>query len=864
MAILGDNTAGADTFPCSSDRCVVSLFVLSEAATINSGGAYFDSTSAAGTSAKLVILNDSSGTPGTLVTSSSASAVPASGGLVTFGGLSGSLSIGSYWIGVVTNGSDCVFKEDASGGTTRMADGTFSYASPPATWPGTSGSYTSQLNAYIDYTPSSVSTDQEGARFRNDDGSETTATWAASQDSNITKPLGANLRTRFLINAAGDPASAAYTLYYKKSTSGTYIAVPTASATSPTLSYGTAGAVAYSASGGTSVAPAYPTGITSNSGLVLVIGQKPSTANSGTVTTPSGWTLQTSRTGANDGNTGGYTTTLGADTGNCNIFVYTKDTVSGSESGSLSVTIGTNNVSWGVIIRVQASDAGTWSWVGSTGKDTTAGNVSIATGSLAIVSGDFVVGGMVIPTDVTTPSQFSAESFTQSGTTFGSATEIIEPDSTTGNDIGGFLCYAAVSSGSGSGAVTLAATAGGTTTNVRGPGFVLRARVSGNNNPVYVSASSNITAGGEATTAQLTAPSGKATSDFDTGRMWDNENGSDSIDITTDNYTELEWCLQAQSPAANGDIYQFRVYSGSTPLTTYSVTPEWTIGSGVTNYDFNAETGSYSSTGVAGTVLFARNFNAEASSFTYTGVLSSLSFDRTLNANSGTYTLSGVNNAFVVSYLLNAQPTSFSVSGNAATVLYDRVLTLNPTTYAINGVDANFFFGYGFIAESGSYSLTGVNNTNTLARLLQADTGSYALSGFISSTLFNRLLNLESSSYSYTGNVGNLLFGRSLNLEPTTFSVSGVSASLLRGLVLTGDAGTYTLSGVDADLSNIVGYFLNAEAGSYVLNGVDTEFSYSGLTSASGLSLINITSLSSGASIGTEELDAIYVGKGQR
>lgn len=124
----------------------------------------------------------------------------------------------------------------------------------------------------------------------------------------------------------------------------------------------------------------------------------------------------------------------------------------------------------------------------------------------------------------------------------------------------------------------MAATAGGTTTNVRGPGIVLRARVVAVNNEVYVSPSANITAGGEATTARLAAPSGKTTSDFVTGRRWDDENGSDSIDITTDDYTEVEWCVNTQSPAANGDFYDFRVYAGAAPLITYTVTPRWTIG----------------------------------------------------------------------------------------------------------------------------------------------------------------------------------------------------------------------------------------------------------------------------------------------
>jgi hypothetical protein len=96
-----------------------------------------------------------------------------------------------------------------------------------------------------------------------------------------------------------------------------------------------------------------------------------------------------------------------------------------------------------------------------------------------------------------------------------------------------------------------------------------------------ITLSSNVASGGEATTARLTAPSGKTTSNFTTGRRWDDENGSDSIDITADYYTELEWVLTTQSPATNGDYFEFRVYDGDSALDTYTVTPKWTIGDAV-------------------------------------------------------------------------------------------------------------------------------------------------------------------------------------------------------------------------------------------------------------------------------------------
>ena len=238
----------------------------------------------------------------------------------------------------------------------------------------------------------------------------------------------------------------------------------------------TAAAVSYSASGGTSVAPAYPSGLAAGDVIVMFVGQKPSTANGGTVTTPTGWTLQDSLTGA-----GGYGTTLGADTGNTNLYVYTKDTVTGSETGTLSVTLGTNGVCWAFMIRVPVGN-GTVSYGSADGQRTTTPtspmSIALTNGASAtnFQAGDLALWAMCIPTDVTTPSQFSAESITATGATFGTAVEFNEPDSTTGNDIGGYSAYASVTSGSSTTAPTVTATLAGTLTNVRGPVVLLRVR----------------------------------------------------------------------------------------------------------------------------------------------------------------------------------------------------------------------------------------------------------------------------------------------------------------------------------------------------------------------------------------------------
>jgi hypothetical protein len=246
-------------------------------------------------------------------------------------------------------------------------------------------------------------------------------------------------------------------------------------ATTPgaTLSFGAAGAFAYSTSGGTVVSPVAPA-CQSGDQLLLILGQKPSAANGGTAATPSGWTLVGSLTGA-----GGYGATLGADTGNTNLFVFSR-TANGTEAGNpVAVTVAVNGVCWAQIIAASSLTPAlaSWSVAMVTGSDTTAGSVSVAFGSNPGVQiGDLVVGAMCIPTDVTTPAQFSAEAFTQAGVTFGAVTEIGEADSTTGNDIGGFVCYALATAGSATGAPTMTATAGGTTTNVRGPAAFIRLR----------------------------------------------------------------------------------------------------------------------------------------------------------------------------------------------------------------------------------------------------------------------------------------------------------------------------------------------------------------------------------------------------
>ena len=75
-----------------------------------------------------------------------------------------------------------------------------------------------------------------------------------------------------------------------------------------------------------------------------------------------------------------------------------------------------------------------------------------------------------------------------------------------------------------------------------------------------------------ATSARLTPPSGKTTSDFMAGRIEEDVNPAAPVNIGPDDYTEMEWCVQA---TANAPLttYDFRIEG----LDNYTVIPKLTL-----------------------------------------------------------------------------------------------------------------------------------------------------------------------------------------------------------------------------------------------------------------------------------------------
>ncbi len=389
--------------------------------------------------------------------------------------------------------------------------------------------------------------DQEGYRWRNDDGSESAATWLASQDADITQPAETNTRLRTLLNSTGDPSTTQYRLDYKRSDQSVYGAVPTALPAAGAVTYGAVGTFATSA-GATSRNPALPTGVTTQSELWASVASKNNATHSSSTT---GWTKVAQQ------NSGASWTV--------SLWRYT---------GADATAAAAVNVTWTGSV---AAHGQCWRMQGRTGTDPL-GTPTVSSGTTSTHTS----------TAVTTTSPGSRVMYVDAAA---ANTAIAQPTSWTENLDNGSATSASrlavggrdfSSSGSSSGAISV--------TGASAAWVQWQVELPAPQPAILLSASANIAASGENTTVQLTAPSGKSTSDFVAGRIQDDENPADTVDITTDDYTEMEWSLKANgSVVSNGQIYQFRVTKNGTVLDTYTVTPQWTIGTA------NASPGSPSS-----------------------------------------------------------------------------------------------------------------------------------------------------------------------------------------------------------------------------------------------------------------------------
>lgn len=550
-----------------------------------------------------------------------------------------------------------------------------------------------------------------------------------------------------------------------------------------------AAAAAYSAASGTTVAPAYPAGILATDAVLLFVGQKPSTANGGTVTTPAGWTLREELLAA-----GGYGTTLGADTGNTNLRVYSWNTPVAGQTGNLTVTIGGNNVTWAFMVRVP-SGGGALSYGSADGQRSTTPTspmaIALTNGATAtnFQTGDRAVWAMCIPTDVTTPSQFSAQAITATGATFGTAAELNEPDSTTGNDIGGYSAWAAVTAGSSTTAPTVTVTLAGTLTNVRGPVVLLRI-------------------------SEAAAPK-------------EIDAASTSFSYTGQAAT-LAW---ARSFNAEAGTFS---YTGQDAELIKTAAPK----------EVNAEAGTFSYTGQAATLARSLSVNAQAGSFSYTGQDAALNRTRSFNAEAGSFTYTGQDAGLMRAYSFNAQAGAFTYTGQDAALTRTRAFNAEAGTFSYTGQDATLLYtpAMGISADAGSFSIAGQNATLAQTRSVNAESGAFSYTGKNATLAQARNFNAAAGSFDYIGQQATLNRSFSFDAQAGSFTYTGQPATFNQTRVLKADAGAFGEAEPYVDpgyvdpyyatnLTAALGYgrMFNAEAGSFIYVGQPVTFAIQSL-----------------------------------
>lgn len=391
--------------------------------------------------------------------------------------------------------------------------------------------------------------DQFGFRWGVDDNNEASHTFEAAENTDITIADNQSRLLRIGVEATtGDPGATAYTLRYQKNGSGGYVAVPVGSTSEPTPVIESGDATVTTI--GTAADPwaiNQPTGSTGD--LMLFVLCWDDSTDTTSVAAPSGPNGET------------LTSIVGPQASNgTEVRIQAWRTVATGtwSTGTLSFNPSATETVRAVAVRVPAGEFDGTTAVGASGSASSAGTAESNVNSPAFSAGGTDGNGRLLlafcsDADAITPPASGTD--TVNNATGGGVGLDIEVRETAVADSESIASITA----------TIASDSWATLA------FVVRAPTV--NNEVYITTSANIAAGGEATTARLTDPG----NDFVTGRRWDDENGTDTIDITDADYSEFEWNVFIASSAANDDFFDFRAYAGTTALNTYTDTPRWTI-----------------------------------------------------------------------------------------------------------------------------------------------------------------------------------------------------------------------------------------------------------------------------------------------
>ncbi len=616
---------------------------------------------------------------------------------------------------------------------------------------------------------------------------------------------------------------------------------------------GAPGALAYSALNGTSVSVPYPASNGAGDKLVLFVAQKPSTANSGSVTTPAGWTLVTSISAA-----GGFGITLSADTGNTNLYVFERIVPAGGLSGSLSVSLTTNNVAWAYMEWLTTDSRGWQNSAGSTGSDSL-GSVSFNCQFTdpGVSAGDFALVALCIPTDVTTPNQFSSQTLSQTGVTFGTFSENSEPDSSVGNDIGGWTGYAPVLSGTGSGNILFEVIATGTTGNTRGPAVFVRVRdahLLDAQPDTFTITGQDATLTQGSSGASLAADAGQFNATGQTATLaYGRVHSATSASFTLSGASATlarsrQFAAEAGSFLSNGlDTGSFHGHLLDAQAGAFALAGQTAGLTKVNVYALDAQPNAFAFTGAAAQLARSVSFGADAAAFTFAGQTAALSrvrvysldaqpatFDltgqaaslaftqsRTLDAQAGAFAVTGVSATLtkVSVYALPAQAAAFTLIGSDAALADSRLVNAEPATFAWTVSPITAYRGRALDAQAGTLMLTGQSAVLEVLNvfILQGEAGTYTSTGQSALIRRDKSLAVAAGSYSTLGQSAQVQRSRQLRSDAGNFSITATGATLARGRLLAAEAGTLVASGSTAQMLRDL--HLSTDLGSYGWHG---------------------------------------------
>ncbi len=235
------------------------------------------------------------------------------------------------------------------------------------------------------------------------------------------------------------------------------------------VSYVSSGSAVYSTSNPSPTTPTHNV----NDFLLLTVGTKPDTTPA---TAPAGWTSLGSATGGAG--------TTGIDTGPMRVGLFYRIADGSASDTTGAITITGNNVS-AAQVHVFRNATGYWDFAGVGAADTAGGITFTATmpSNPDMTVGDMLFAIGVTPTDAytggTAGAIYSSENVTATGMTTVNLTEITEWTTSSGQDMGGWLAYGPVVTGTATAAPVVTATASGTaaqSANVAGPIYLVRLR----------------------------------------------------------------------------------------------------------------------------------------------------------------------------------------------------------------------------------------------------------------------------------------------------------------------------------------------------------------------------------------------------